>query len=77
MNLIAKAGGRASFAQGVFPGGFVILAIAVNNERLLAVRQDDFGGSEFGGEPALDFYPLVEAEFVCEKAWGKDAEENR
>ena len=67
MNLVSQTSGWTGFPQRIFPSRFIVLAVAVNNQGFLGMRQDYFGGGIFGGEAALNFYPLVKAQFIGEE----------
>jgi hypothetical protein len=47
----------------------------MNDERFLGVRQDHLGGGVFGGETALNFNALIEAEFIGEEILAETAGE--
>ena len=44
LNLISQTRGWTRFAQRIFPGGFIVLAVTMNDEWFLGVRQDHLGG---------------------------------
>jgi hypothetical protein len=75
LNLISQTRGWTRFAQRIFPGGFIVLAVTMNDEWFLGVRQDHLGGSVFGGKTALNFNAFVETEFIGEKTLAEAADE--